>query len=532
MGKHLSAAAIAAIMALGFLPTTGSLHVSKAHAAVLQDDEEDRRRSRQNLARNTALTLGEVVNHMNAEPPELQTALSKLNRLLERDLAPFDLSTALEIRGGVYAALDTDDEAIQRQNYQAALRDYVRVLEIDALPLDRLKQIRNNVAQLYFVTENYPQAIRFMREYLADPANAEDSNAWYILAAAYASLEPKDYRSARQPAERALQFDEKKEKKSYDLLNLIYSELELLPQRQRLLEEVIQRYPGDQSYWVQLYGIYTVNGREKDGFLVLEAAYNSGLITKDSLIIAIAQSYSLLDNPFRGATLLEDEMANGRVDENLANLKLLSQLWSMSREHRKNIEVLTKAAPMADDGEIYYFLGQAYMADDQYTPAIQALNNALRRGGLSSRQRGDAHFLIGSAYFERDGDTPAGRRRARESWVRATEFSNVANSARGWIDYIDTIENVIRQQDEVERIQRMEARERQVTRCVDMIDLAEIGGVADANELQTCRTFVSRLDVDGDGELRDNEIEAFTETGRFPDEVPEETEEETEEDAG
>lgn len=476
MRKLFTSATVAALLGV---VSTAAVVVATAPAYAQQNNaQEVQRRQRQTLSESTARVLGEVFNDINSD--KTAEALQKLNNLLQRELQPFDLSTALELRGGLYA---------QQNNYPAALKDFVRILELDTLPFDRLRQIRYNVAQLYFAEENYDQAIRFMREYLAEEGNVEDANAWYILAAAYVSKD--DYRNARQPAERVLQYDKKKEKKNFDLLNLIYSELELNVERGRLLEQMVELFPQEESYWAQLSGAYAQAGRDKDAFATLEAAYKAGLIRDEPKIVALAQYYSALDNPYRGAKLIEAEMQGGTVKRNLRNLELLAQLWSMSREQKKAIEALTAAAQLSSTGELYYRLGQSYMADEQFARAVENLQTALQRGGITPRDRGDIYILIGSAYFNIDSDTRAGRQRARAAFQQAAQYDTSRTAARGWIDYIDAIQNTLDAQDAVEAAQRAEERRRAIERCETIIEVSDLSGGAETKQVRDCRTFIA-----------------------------------------
>ncbi|WP_158305827.1 tetratricopeptide repeat protein [Parvularcula bermudensis] len=536
MRNHLSAlamsASVGAVCLLGGAPSasasaapvmvTASTVTANASVLLQQTEEEARRRARLSLGTRTAQVLGEALNEINAEPAQYQAALNRLNGLLNRnDLSDFDRSTALEIRGAVYAGME---------NYSAALQDFVRVLEIDELPFDRLTQIRYNVAQLYFQEENYAQTIRFMRDYLNQEGNIEDSNAWFILAAAYASQD--NFQAARRPAEQALQYDDKKEEKTYGLLNLIYAELNLNAERARLLEEMVERFPNNESYWSQLSGAYYQAGDNKNAFATLEAAYNAGLITDADKIVSLAQFYSDLDNPFRGGQLLQREMEAGTVERNLKNLTLLSQLWSMAREQDRAIEALQAAAQISPSGELYYRLGQSYMASEQYREGIDALESALQRGGLSERDRGDIYVLLGSAYFNIDSETRAGRLAARRQFQRALQYSNSRRTAQGWINYIDAIEDTIRRQNEVERLQRQEQREREYERCESLIDVAEIGGSVDAGDLADCRALVDRLDIDGNGSVSDDELNAYVTGEPLAEEEATEDEAEDTEDTG
>ncbi|WOI53626.1 hypothetical protein [Parvularcula sp. LCG005] len=477
MRKLFPAAALAVLYSFG---SYAAVAVSSPAAAQV-DEKEEKRRNSQTLGSKTAQDLGKALDAVNAEPADYATAMNLLNGLANRDLPPYDLSTVLEIRGAVYAQTDKAAES---------LRDFVRVLEIDALPFDRLKQIRYNVAQLYFVEGNYAQAIRFMREYLAGADNVEDANAWYILAAAYVSQD--DYQNARGPAEKVIQYDAKKQKKNYDLLNLIYSQLNLNVERGRLLETMIELFPNQTEYWAQLSGAYSQAGRDKDAFSTLEVAYKAGLIKDEPKIVALAQYYSALDDPYRGAKLIEQEMATGTVKKTLKNLELLAQLWSMSRDQKKAIAALDQAAKLSDNGQLYYRLGQSYMADEQYSEAATNLNQALQKGGLSERDRGDIYLLLGAAYFNMDSDTAAGRNRARRAFAQAANYANARTSARGWVGYIDAIEETLRAQDEVERLQREEQRRRNIERCESIVDVAELGGTVEESRLSECRTVLAR----------------------------------------
>ncbi len=484
MRNLLSATAFAAFV--GTCAVSTSMTVG-ATAYAQNDEDEDRRRRGQTLSTSSARVVGEAFNDINSD--QYQAAIDKLNGLLNRELNDFDRSTALELRAAAYVNVD---------NYTAALRDFSEILRIDALPFDRLKQIRYNVAQLHFQNENYAEAIRFMQEYLSDSENVEDPNAWYILAAANTLRD--NYRAALQPARNVLRYSNTPEKKNYDLLNLIYSELGMSSERGELLEQMVEFFPNEESYWSQLSGSYSQAGRDRDAFATLEVAYKAGLVNEEDKIVALAQYYSALDNPYRGAQLIEQEMSAGRVTRNLRNLELLSQLWSMSREQKNAIESLEAAAGMADSGELYYRLGQTFMADEQYQNAVSNLRRALDRGGLTQADRGDIYLLLGSALFNIDSDTAAGRNAARREFQRATQYSNVASQARGWVEYIDAIEATLRAQDEVERLQRQEARRREISRCESIVDVAELGGEVDQASLVECRELLAEVDTDEDEE--------------------------------
>ncbi|MFC3301459.1 tetratricopeptide repeat protein [Parvularcula lutaonensis] len=475
---------------LAVLMTAGMvLPIDSAFAQNRSQEEEDRRRSRQTLTERSGRALAEAINLINEEPPKTQEALNTVNALLQRNLPPYDRATALEVRGQLYFQLD---------NLDAALRDFVEVLNLDVLPSDRQRQIRRNVAQLYYTQERYDEAIRFMEQYIREAGAEAEANDYFILAAAY--VQNNQFSQARGPAETAVRLDQQsgnRNKQFYDLLNLIYNELNLEAERGRLLETMVEYFPGEASYWEQLAGAYSQANRRADALAALEVAYKAGLIDEEDKIVALAQYYYDQNNPFRGAQLLEAEMNAGNVKRDLSNLELLAQLWAAAREQEKAIAILNEAAPKRSDGRLYYQLGQSYLADENYDRAISNLRQALRRGGLDDREVGNAYVLLGTALFQKDSDSREGRQAARAEFVRARDYPSAARTANSWIEYIDTIETTLKRQAEVEFSQAVERQRRQIDRCKTILDVIELGGQTEVPEeqLAACRELVAKVEA-------------------------------------
>lgn len=484
-----AAGLISALLLTSVMVPTTSAHAFQQSAE--EREEEDRRRSRQTLSERSGRAIGEALNLANEEPPQVQAAIEEINQLLQRNLPPYDRATALEVRGSLYAAAD---------RYDLSLRDYVEVLNLDVLPFERQRQIRRNVAQLYYTQEQFDEAIRFMRTYINEVGAEAQANDYFILAAAYVQQE--NFQQARQPAERAVQLDQQEGKRSkqfYDLLNLIYNELGLEAERGRLLETMVEYFPSEESYWTQLAAAYSAAERRADALAALEVAYKAGLINGEDKIITLAQFYYDQNNPYRGARLLESEMDAGNVSRELDNLELLAQLWAAAREQDNAIAILTEAAPKRSDGGLYYQLGQSYMADENYNLAIQNLRQAINRGGLDDREVAQARVLIGTALFQRNSDSRESRDAARAEFVRASQYSSSRRTAASWIEYIDLYQQTLDRQSAVEFSQEEERQRRRIERCRSLIDVINLGGRTEVpeEEIQACRDLLARVESEG-----------------------------------
>ena len=424
--RNVSSAAIAAAF--------GLLAIAPAPALAQQCAGESTGRSK-TLDPRVAASLGTVFEQMTAE--QYPEALAGLNQLIAQrgdNMKPFDRATTFELRGSVKASME---------NYGGALRDFQVALDTGALPASRNNQLRYFIAQLHFQEENFQQAIRGLNQWIqfaqgcGEPV---DPSAYYLLSAAYTQISPPNYRAAVGPAEQAVAGSPEPRKGYYDLLNLIYSELQDNAKRAPLLERMVNNWPGTKGYWTQLSGAYSVMGRDRDAFSVLEVAYRAGLLTTESELTTLIQYYSFFENPYRGAKMLDREMTAGNIKRTQKHLQLLSQLWSQAREHKKSIPVLREAAQTSTDGELFYRLGQVLLADEQYAASARELERALNRGGLDRKDTGDAWLLLGTARFSQAGPEDISIwDSAIAAFVNAQRYDTARAAATNWITYIRAV---------------------------------------------------------------------------------------------
>jgi tetratricopeptide (TPR) repeat protein len=439
-----------------------------------EGESEQPRQRAQSLDPAVAKVLGEVFELQNLKPPQLQTALAKLNELINArgaNMKAFDKATTYQMRGSIKVQLD---------DYAGALRDFQTALDANGLPANQNNQLRYFIAQIQFQLGNYQAAIQGLNTWIAS-ARAEgvpvDCNAYYLLAAAYTQISPPNWRSAVGPGEQTIACRSEPKKSDHDLLNLIYSELGDNTKRGPLLERMINYWPNERSYWVQLSGFYSQTGKDQDAFSVLEVAYRAGLLTRESELITLINYYSFFDNPFRGAQMMEREMEAGRIARTTKNLTLLSQLWSQSREHKRAIPVLRAAAQSAGDGELYYRLGQVLLADEQYAESDRALQQAINKGGMSADKIGDAWLLMGTARFSAaKPDDCEQRNRARQAFVNAQRYPKSSRQAADWVRYIDAVNDTQKAQDLLEQQQNEEARKDQIARLKQAVQVCRLRG--------------------------------------------------------
>ena len=411
------------------------------------------------LSPAVASDLLEAYEELEAE--NYQGALEKLNELMARrgeNMRDFDKASVLQIRGSAYVNLE---------NYEAAIRDFSEVLRLNALPEEQNVRMRFNMAQLYFVTEQFQASVDFFEDWLAVEENPSDS-AFFMLSAAYYNLG--EFQDSLRTIDRAIELSEEPTKRYFDLKNIVLSELKMVPERTEHMKLMVEYWPEELPYWRQLSALYLDQDMQMESFAVLETAYLEGLEIKESDKIILAQFYSAFNNPHRGAELLEREMEAEAVERDVENLELLSQLWSQAREHKKAIPVLREAARLSDTGVLSFRLGQSLLADEQNEAAEVALTNAIDKGDMDEDMLAEAWILLGNARFNQaePGDKEQ-RDIAAEAFARAERYENTREQAQSWRQYIQAINQTEARQIALEREQaeRLEeaAKERLLTAC-------------------------------------------------------------------
>ncbi|MBT8422273.1 MAG: tetratricopeptide repeat protein, partial [Gammaproteobacteria bacterium] len=242
----------------------------------------------------------------------------------------------------------------------------------------------------------------------------------------------------------------------YLLQRVAYWEKEDYRKVRSILEILVTNWP-KKEYWSQLSGIYYELKDESRQLAAYEAAYDQGLLETSSELTQMAQLFMQSEVPFKGAQVLEEGLASGKIEKNERNLRLLSQAWQMAQEDRKAIEPLQQAAKLSNDGDLYARLATSYLNLDQYKNCISASRNAINKGGL--KYPGDTWLVLGMCQFENKQLSAA-----KTSFQNAAKYDKSAKNARSWITYTEN-EQARLQQLQESLNQLNEARQRAAERA-------------------------------------------------------------------
>ena len=292
-----------------------------------------------------------------------------------------------------FAYIDSINDDIK-----SAKKNYKKFLSIDDADPRLKSNVISMLGQLSYAEGSYKTAIDYMEQWIAMETNPS-SLGFDIIAASYWQL--KDKKKALKFSKRALcvaKANKSKPKEStYNLLIALYNENQRIKDMLPLFEELVRFYP-KKRYWTQLSGVYGELKQEKKQLSALEAAHDQRLLDKENEYVSLYQLLMRAEAPLKAAKVIQYGIEKEFVKENEKHLKYLAQGWHMAQELDKAEPVYEKAAIKSEEGELYVFLGQIYLATDRYKKAKQALQLGLKKGKLKDPVT--VNILLGQVAYE------------------------------------------------------------------------------------------------------------------------------------
>ena len=321
-----------------------------------------------------------VTKGQEAETEEnLPEALRIYNSALEkRGVSDYEKGVILQLLGAIH---------YEMENTEQALRSFERALNEGDLLASERANLQFNVGLLYLSTEQFPKAVQILEVYLATSPEIKSSQIYMNLVYAYSEIyetsnDRGDLLKALGHARSGLAFAKTTpkgaERKHYDTLNYLYTELNMPRERAALLQEMVALFPTDKSIWTSIAALYAQGGQESKAFEINKIMYINGMLEKETEIMRVIDYYSYYEVPFRGAEIMKREMNRGRVASNRKNFEKLARLYRQARQFDQAISPLNRAAGLADSGKLFQQLGEAHYAEGNVEEADKALTQAIQ----------------------------------------------------------------------------------------------------------------------------------------------------------
>jgi len=354
----------------------------------------------------------------NEQYAEARAVLDSFN---QEKLNPYERAVVNQMTGYSWA---------NEGNFEEAGKSLAKAMEEEALPPGQMLNTRYNLAQIYLMLEQYDNAVEQFQLWF-DLTESPTPTAYYALASAY-------YQAAREeeavePAEQAVFLAEEPKESWLQLLVALYLDRKRYEDALPLIEQLVTRFP-KKTYWVQLAAVFFALERDRESFAAQELAYAQGLLESDRELRRLAQMYLYNDLPYRAALVLEEGLEDGNVEPDQDAYQILGNSWLAAREFEKAVGPLEKAAALGEDGELWLRLGQVHVQREEWTEAVESVQNALEKGLDKGGPNTPCHayLLIGIARYNQKRIGAA-----RSAVSRALRCEKTSEMATRWLSFLE-----------------------------------------------------------------------------------------------
>lgn len=269
------------------------------------------------------------------------------------------------------------------ENFRDAVRYYKLVVaQSPEIPIGLEQGTMYTIAQLYFVLEDYPNAIDALLAWM-EVAPIVGADSHILLAQAY--YQSNQMTPALKHTNIAVEDWESRDKVPkenwYSLQRALYYEKNDFKKVIGILEKMVRHYPKI-TYWKQLSGMYGSTNQEKKQLHALETVYLMGGLDKEKELLNLAYLLMGEEVPYKAAKVVAKGIKDEIIEPTAKNLEFQAQALRLAQEVKDSIPVMLRAAKKSDKGDLYARLAGIYLDSDKNKEALDAAAQAIKKGDI------------------------------------------------------------------------------------------------------------------------------------------------------
>lgn len=362
------------------------------------------------------------VTRVAMEESNYHAVIQKLTVYLDKEnIKSYDKAVINQTLGYAYNA---------QENYKRSIESFIKAVRSDALPDKMTHELTYIIAQLYIHSEKYTEGLSYLDKWFEKESNPS-SEAHLLAASAYYQIN--QFKKLIPHAKSAIEKSDAPQQSWYELLIAGYYETRMYRDAALLLETMINKYPDNDNYWLQLVAVYQQNKQEKKALAISELAYEKGILKGDD-IIHLAQTYLYLQLPLEAAAVLDSEINNGTIDYSKANIELLSNSWLLAHDEEKAAFILEQYVSKFNDISLNYKLAHIYVELENWDKAKNTLEAVVTDKNITTQPEieATAWLLLGiSSYHKKDTV------RSKQALNKALAFKQTRDQAKWWLNQIE-----------------------------------------------------------------------------------------------
>jgi tetratricopeptide (TPR) repeat protein len=270
-----------------------------------------------------------------------EEARKRGTELLRSRLSPFEVGTVERVLADIAQHEGRWSDA--RGHLQGALASG----GLDDLAADAA---RHQIVVLFLREERWRDAVDAWNAWAAAAPAAPGPEGYGELALAYFELE--DFERALEPARKAVELSKQPGAQSLSLLIAIQLRREAYADAAPLLRTLLAVTPEKREVWVRLAGVHVQLGNEAEAAQSMQIAYYGGLLTNERDLRGLSQLLVQIGIPHRAARTLAAAIERDALVPDAKRYQFLGETWIAAQEYERAVEPLTKAADLSEDGNL------------------------------------------------------------------------------------------------------------------------------------------------------------------------------------
>jgi tetratricopeptide (TPR) repeat protein len=319
------------------------------------------------------------------EKNELKEAKTILNTLLKETKSEYTKAYTYQSLANI---------ALAQGNYTKTKEYYENIIKLSVFEKENIDKLKFSLSKIHLSMEEYEKSIAYSNELLKDSQIGKKDIYETLI---YAYYYTKKYKKSISYAKEFFKIEKRGKENIYQILYSSYVELKEYKNAIAVLEDMVQIWTKNQTYWLQLVSLYQEVKQYKIALNTLELAYKKDILdpTKHTMFFVNLLVQNDLYN--KAALVIKEGLAKGYIKENKNVFELLVMSYLNSKEKNKAIDIL-KTSEFAKNIKYQKILANLYYTKQEYEKSIKVLENLKLHS--HTKEGGDLYILLAINYYE------------------------------------------------------------------------------------------------------------------------------------
>ncbi len=246
------------------------------------------------LSKNEHQVLASIQKAIDQD--QLALGIKKIEQLSANKASPLAIALAQQLLGIIYQA---------QLDYPKALAAYERAISYRQLPRASKVKLFEKIHKLNYFLKDWQQVVHWWLKW--EKRAKPQAQDYLLLSSAYRYQ--KQWGKAKNALLKGMAIAQKPPQLWYQLLLEYEEQLQSKSGQEKLLKQLIERHPANESYWLKLAKLYTASGREQQASALLFSAFSAQVLTKASSVKWLVESLAAQHNYMRAVAVLDTALS-------------------------------------------------------------------------------------------------------------------------------------------------------------------------------------------------------------------------------